>query len=85
MLGINTPITWKVYLTGKPLAIKRSLQAFSETLDGEGRDDFLRVKSTLESLLDLNEHTKTEISFAANGAKDHMSVLLMTSPATHVE
>ena len=85
MLSMNTPVTWKVYLTGKPPAIKRALDAMSEQIDGAGRDDFLRAKPALEALLDLNEHTKTEISFAANGDKDHMSVLLMSSPATHVD
>ena len=85
MLGINTPITWKVYLTGRPDAIKRSLGTFAETLNEQGKVDFLRAKPALESILDLNEHTKTEISFAANGDKDHMSVLLMSSPATHVD
>ena len=85
MLGINTPITWKVYLTGKPEAIKRSLDHFGETLSDPGKSDFIRVRDTLESLLTLNTHTDHEISFAANGDKDHVSVILMTSPATHVE
>ena len=85
MLAINTPITWKVYLTGKATAIKRSLESFAATLEGEGRTDFMRARPALVALLDLNERTKTEISFAANGDKDHMSVILMSSPATHVE
>ena len=85
MLGINTPITWKVYLTGKPDAIKRSLEALTEKLEDPGRSDFIRAKPSLEALLDLNARTRNEISFAANGDKDHTSVLLMTSPATHVE
>lgn len=85
MLGINTPITWKVYLTGKPDAIKRSLETFSDTLEGNGKQDFIRARDTLEALLDLNAHTRHEVSFAANGDQHHVSVILMTSPATHVE
>lgn len=85
MLGINTPITWKVYRTGKPEAIKRSLETLADTLPEPGKADFLRAKPALEALLDLNERTHTEISFAANGDKDHTAVLLMSSPATHVD
>ena len=43
MLGINTPITWTVYLTGKPDAIKRSLEALTEKLEDPGRSDFIRA------------------------------------------
>lgn len=85
MLGINTPVTWRVYLTGKPDAIKRGLDTFAETLNGDGKADFLRVKKTLDDLLALNIRTTTEISFAANGDSDHLAVLLMSSPATHVD
>lgn len=85
MLCINTPVTWKVCLTGKPDAIKRALDTFMDNLYGDGRADFLRVKKTLDDLLALNIRTTTDVSFAANGDKDHLAVLLMSSTATHVD